>query len=107
MVRDFILIAMIILPYAGGLIAACLPTRSRNLAAALAIAIAAGGSICAAILYPVGLPPGKGDVRATRHQPRLLHACSFWGFTVFGAGRPASQPANPSKHGSTGSPPSA
>ncbi len=52
MVRDFILIAMIILPYAGGLIAACLPTRSRNLAAALAIAIAAGGSICAAILYP-------------------------------------------------------
>ncbi|RYG37663.1 MAG: monovalent cation/H+ antiporter subunit A, partial [Burkholderiales bacterium] len=50
--RDLILIAMIILPYAGGLIAACLPKRARNFAAALAIAIAVGGSICAALLYP-------------------------------------------------------
>ncbi len=50
--KEIILIAMIALPFGGGLVAACLPTRSRNIAAALAIAIALGGSLCAALLYP-------------------------------------------------------
>ncbi len=50
--KEVILIAMLALPFMGGLVAACLPTRSRNIAAALAIAIALGGSLCAALLYP-------------------------------------------------------
>jgi len=50
--RDLLLIVMIVLPYAGGLIAACLPKQSRNFAAGLAIVIALGGCLCAALLYP-------------------------------------------------------
>jgi multicomponent K+:H+ antiporter subunit A len=52
MSKELILIAMIALPYLGGLVATCLPKQARNIAATLAMAIASSGVLCAALLYP-------------------------------------------------------
>jgi len=51
MSTDALLLIMIMLPFAGAIIAAFLPTRARNAAASLATVIALAGCACLAALY--------------------------------------------------------
>lgn len=51
MSEGVLLLTMILLPFAGGFIAAFLPTRARNAAAWLATIIALAGCVCAGLLY--------------------------------------------------------